>query len=145
VLQQDFGNGLRFAVDTSGVTGPTRVRTSLHGTPVSGQRFDGHGAAVVPVDLLPGSYDGGRALVVLTAAQAAPTEWRALSLVTRDDFSSFPVVMAQGTADPGTVVATPSTFVFPAAPPVRIAIEAPADVGWTLVVAATSRIADELH
>jgi hypothetical protein len=145
VVQQDFGDGLRFAVDASGVSGPTRVATSVRGTAVVGQRFEGHGAAVVPVDLLPGSFDGGRAMVLLTAAQPAPTEWRALSVITRDDFSSFPVVMAQGTADPGTTVATPSTFVFSGGPPARIAVQAPADVRWTLVVAATSQIADELR
>jgi len=145
VLQQDFEDGPRFAVDTKGVSGPRAVATSVHGTPVIGQQFEGHGPAVVPVDLLPGSFDGGRAMVVLTSAQSAPTAWRALRLLTRNDFSSFPVVMAHGTADPGMLVATPSTFVYPGAPPARVAVEAPDDIRWTLVVAATPQIADDLR
>ena len=145
VLQQDVSGGGRFTIDTAGVTGPTLVATSMQGTPLIGVRFEGHGSAVVPVDLLPGSFDGGRAMVVLTAAQPAPTTWRALRVVTRNDFSSFPVVMAHGTADPGTNVATPSTFVYPGAPPARVAVEAPDEVRWTLLVAATSQIAAELH
>ncbi|GAA4741999.1 hypothetical protein GCM10025783_11640 [Amnibacterium soli] len=145
VLQQDVQDGARYAVDTAGVSGPRSVATTVRGTAVIGQRFEGRGSAVVPVDLLPGTFDGGRAMVVLTAARSAPTEWRALRLLTRNDFSSFPVVMAHGTADPGTLVATPSTFVFPGAPPARIAVEAPDDVRWTLVVAASPQIADQLH
>jgi len=145
VLQQDFEDGPRFAVDTKGVTGPTAVATNVHGTAVVGQQFEGHGPAVVPVELLPGSFDGGRAMVVLTAAQPAPTAWRALRLLTRNDFSSFPVVMAHGTADPGQIVATPSTFIYPGAAPARIAVEAPDSVRWTLVVAATPQIGDQLR
>ena len=145
VLQQSISDAQRFTIDTAGVRGPTSVATAILGTALIGQRFEGHGPAVVPVDLLPGSFDGGRAMVVLTAAQPAPTAWRALRVVTRSDFSSFPVVMAHGTADPGTIVATPSTFVYPGAPPARIAVEAPDDVRWTLLVAATSQIAAELH
>ena len=145
VLQQDFEDGPKFAVNMKGVSGPRSVATAVRGTPVIGQQFEGHGSAVVPVDLLPGSFDGGRAMVVLTSAQSAPTAWRALRLLTRNDFSSFPVVLAHGTADPGMLVATPSTFVFPGAPPARIAVEAPDDIRWTLVVAATPQIADRLR
>ena len=145
VLQQDFEDGSRYEVDTKGVSGPRAVATTVRGTAVIGQRFEGHGPAVVPVDLLPGSFDGGRAMVVLTAAQPAPTAWRALRLLTRNDFSSFPMVMAHGTADPGQLVATPSSFIYPGAPPARIAVEAPDSVRWTLVVAATPQIADRLR
>lgn len=143
--QQTFDAGPAFAVHTAGVSRPASVATSVRGTPVLGQRFVGHGPAVVPVALLPGSFDGGRATVVLTAAQPAPIAWRALRVLSLNDSSSFPVVMAQGFADPGSAVATPSMFVFSGAAPARIAVEAPDTVRWTLVVAATSQIADRLR
>lgn len=145
VLRQDFEDAPTFAVHMRGVSGPVSVATSIRGTPVLGQQFEGRGRAVVPVDLLPGSFDGGRAMVVLTAAQPTPTAWEALGLVNGNDVSAFPVVMARGTADPGRIVATPSMFVYPGAAPGRIAVEAPDDVRWTLVVAATPQIADQLH
>jgi hypothetical protein len=134
---RDADGGPRFAIDLAGVSGPVTVRTSVRGTPVVGQQFEGHGSAVVPVDPSPGSFAGGRAMIVLTAAQSAPTEWRAVRLITRNDWTSYPVVLAHGSADPGMIVATPSTFVYPGAPPARIAVDVPEGIRWTLVVAAT--------
>jgi hypothetical protein len=142
---QQVGMRQPAAVDMTDVSGPVEVGTTVRGTPVEGEQFEGTGPAVVPVERASDTFAGGRAMVVLTADKPVPLEWRALRIVTRNDRPSSSFVLAHGTADPGDIVATPSTFVYPGAPPARIAVEVPKGVRWSLIVAVTDRIAPSLH
>ena len=129
---QDVGEGQVLDTGAGTASGATPAPASIRGTAVVGQRFTGRGNAVVAVDPPPGSRGGGRAMIAMTAAGTA-VRWRALLIVTRNDWTSFPVVMARGSAT--GLAGTPTTFVYPAGPPTRIAVQAPARVRWTLVVA----------
>ena len=129
---QDVGEGQVLDTGAGTASGATPAPASIRGTAVAGQRFTGRGNAVVAVDPPPGSRGGGRAMIAMTAAGTA-VRWRALLIVTRNDWTSFPVVMARGSAT--GLAGTPTTFVYPAGPPTRIAVQAPARARWTLVVA----------
>jgi hypothetical protein len=131
--------------DAAAVLGPTRVAVLVDGEAVSGFRFEGSGSVVLPFDPPPGSYDGGRAVVALVTGEPAPVVWRALRLTTRQDWTSFPQVLAQGTA--GRAVDLPATeaFGYRGLPPTRVAVEAPVGTRWSLVVGITGAADTELR
>lgn len=144
-LVQDVGEGQVLAVELGSVSDPMSVPVSIRGTAVAGQRFLGRGNAVVAFHPPGAVTDGGRAMVVLTANGPSPVGWRALLTMTRNETTTYPIVMARGQNQQGAGLATPTTFVFPGSPPTRIAVEAPSDVRWTLVVGATDGLEPELR
>ena len=142
VLRQDRTAGRLL---TAGVSGPAAVAASIRGVAVTAQRFQGRGDAVVPFAAPAGASDGGRVLVVLASDGPATIGWRAVRLRTSVDWTSHPVAMARGSAEPGAVVATPITFVYSGSPPAQIAVDAPDGVGWTLLIAATGELTAALR
>uniref|UniRef100_UPI0035C954D6 hypothetical protein n=1 Tax=uncultured Amnibacterium sp. TaxID=1631851 RepID=UPI0035C954D6 len=141
---QDVGDGRVLTVDGR-ADGPTPVPVSIDGTAVVGQRFQGYGTAVVGFDPPDGSFEGGRVLVDVTSSAPTRVSWRALIMLTRMDWTSYPLVAARGIAQDHSGARAPTVFVYPSRPPTRIAVEAPPGVGWTLVVAISGQLAPDLH
>lgn len=133
---RELQDGVLRAVD-----GPTSVPVSIAGTAAVGQRFQGHGDAVVQLDAPEGSDHGGRASVEITSADPDRVGWRALLRIDRNDGSSYPYVLAEGAAEDRSGAHAPTTFAFASRPLTHVAVEAPSGVGWTLVVAFTNEIA----
>ena len=142
---EDIGEGQVIAVDEGAVSAPVRAATSVRGVAAVGLRYTGRGNAVVPFDPPTGAVEGGRMMVVLTASGTAPVAWRALLIVLRGDGRSYPAVLARGRTREPWGMAGPTTFVYPTSPPTRIAVEASAGTGWTLLVAVTDGIEPALR
>lgn len=122
------------------ISGPVeQVPVRIDGVAAVGQRLRGEGQAVVPIDTSSASFRGGSVSVVLASADGRPMGWEVRGLVTRQDWSSYQQVIGRSAGadrrgDP-TAVTTPYT----GAPPLWVAVEAPAGAIWTLTVALTSR------
>jgi hypothetical protein len=133
---QDLGDG---EGDPTKVSGRSSVAASIDGTSVVGHRTQGYGNAVVPFDAPDGSFDGGRAMVAVTSTGPTRVGWQAIRRVTRQDWSAYPVVMASGSAQDRSGAHAPTVFGYATRPPDLVVIRAPADIGWTLVTAVTTR------
>lgn len=131
---EDIGDGQTLVL-TKSIAAPTRVATTVDGTPTTGQRFHGVGDAVVPLDRSAAPFDGGVASVAISAAEASPVAWRALGLSTRRDWTSYLRVVARGTVDARPGALAPTTFAYTGDPPTRIVVQCPAGLHWTLQVA----------
>jgi hypothetical protein len=135
-----FGDGVLGAVD-----GPTAVAVSIDGTAAVGRQYQGYGDATVFFTAPPGSSDGGRALVDVTSSQPSLVDWEARLRVTRADGESFPYLLARGPAQDHSGAHAPTTFAYAGKPLNHVIITAPSEIGWTLVIAVTPRIAPDLH
>lgn len=132
-VQQNVGDGPVLTVNGE-VEGPSPVAVTIDGTAAVGQRFQGYGSVVVFLDPPTGSDAGGRALVGVTSTLPEGVAWRALLDFATGDGTTSPLVIAHGIAEDRSGAHAPTTFGYPTRPPTRIAIAAPAGVGWTLVV-----------
>lgn len=132
---QDIGGGQTLLQQAGVVTSPPVQVVIVGGMAATAQQYLGVGGAVVALDLSSAPVDGTRAVVMLSSSRPAPIEWRALSLGTHRDWSSYEEIVARGTvvAWPGVQSRIDLHYVGP--PPSRIAVEAPLGVHWTLLVA----------
>lgn len=137
----DVGAGLSAGPRGRVVHEPASRTTAADGTAVLSQRFTGVGAAVVPLDLTTASFDGGRVVVTLTASRPSPVAWRAIRLRTRQDWSSYPEVVARSPAADSAGIRSSTVASYGGAPPGWIAVDADATGRWTLVVVLLSPLA----
>lgn len=139
-VQQNVGDGPVLTVNGE-VEGPSPVAVTIDGTAAVGKRFQGYGSVVVFLDPPMGSDAGGRALVGVTSTLPEGVAWRALLDFATGDGTTSPLVIAHGIAEDRSGAHAPTTFDYPTKQPTRIAIAAPAGVGWTLVVGVVHPIA----
>ena len=144
-LLQSIGDGQVLDVAGGEVTDAVNVPAAVHGTAVAGQRFSGRGNALVAFHPPSGAFDGGTLMVAMTATGSAPVRWRALLVMTRNETTSYPLVLARGRVDRESGLGVPTTFIYPSRPPTRFAVAAAPDVRWTLVVAVTNGVEPALH
>ncbi len=136
-------DGASSVAELGSVAGLGSVAASIGGTAAVGQRFQGYGDAVVPIDAPEGS-GGGRASIDVISTDPARVGWQALLRIDRDDGTSYPYVLAEGAAEDRSGAHAPTVFAFASRPLTQVAVEAPPGVGWTLVVAFTPEIAPVL-
>lgn len=121
-------------------SGPAeRVPVRIDGVAATGQRLRGEGQAVVPIDTSSASFRGGSVAVVLSSADGRPMGWEVRALVTRQDWSSYQQVIGRSAGADRRGVQTAVTTPYTGAPPLWVAVEAPAGAIWTLTVAFTNR------
>lgn len=124
----------------SAISGPVeRVPVRIDGVAAVGQRLRGEGQAVVPIDTSSASFRGGSVAVVLSSADGRPMGWEVRGLVTRQDWSSYQQVIGRSAGADRRGVPAAETTPYTGAPPLWIAVEAPAGAIWTLTIALTSR------
>ena len=145
VVMQDIGDGRLLPVDPDGLTGPTPTAASIDGTASTAQRFDGIGDQVVVAQLSGVESGTDRAVLAFTSAEPSTISWRALRLATRMDWSSYEEVVAMGRVLSDVESATPARFTYAGGPPMRIVVQAPAGLHWTLLVAPENSAASDLH
>ncbi|WP_375406309.1 hypothetical protein [uncultured Amnibacterium sp.] len=120
------------------ISGPAvRVPVQIDGVAAVGQRLRGEGQAVVPIDTSSASFRGGSVAVVLSSADGRPMGWEVRGLVTRQDWSSYQQVIGRSAGADRRGIPAAVTTPYTGAPPLWIAVQAPAGASWTLTVALT--------
>lgn len=122
-----------------------RVAVSVDGLATTGLRIRGSGSAEVPLDVAEASFDGGRLTVLLGSSDGRAVGWTARALETRRDWSSYRRTVASSPARDREGAPRAETVRYAGAPPRWIAVQAPADAGWTLTVAFTAGSDAALH
>ena len=122
----------------------SRVAVSIDGLPTTGQRVAGTGSAEVVLDLGDATSEG-RFTVLLSSADERPVGWRAVTLVTRRDWTSYRRVMAAGPARDRMDATRPDTASAAGSLPMWVDVQAPADAAWSLTVAFDDGHAAVLH
>lgn len=120
------------------ISGPAeRVPVQIDGVAAVGQRLRGEGQAVVPIDTSSASFRGGSVAVALSSADGRPMGWEVRGLITRQDWSSYEQVIGRSAGADRRGIPAAVTTPYTGAPPLWIAVQAPAGASWTLTVALT--------
>jgi hypothetical protein len=125
------------------LAGPRDVAVTIAGTAVAGQRYRGTGGAVLPLAAPRGAFDGGRMLVDLTTSGPDRVGWRARAVDLAEPSSS--VLIASGAVRSPVGADPPMLLRYPAQPPTRLEIDAPAGVGWSVLIAFADSTSPVLH
>jgi hypothetical protein len=122
-----------------------RVAVSIDGLATTGVRVHGSGTVQVPVDVDGASFQGGRFSVLLSSSDDRPAGWRAVTLETRRDWSSYQRPIAASPARDRLGASRADEVAYAGTPPRWITVQAPADAVWSLTIAFGDGRAATLH